>query len=317
MPKLVINSGAAGAVEYELKPGLNTFGRGFNNDFRLDDPSVSAVHAEITVEANCVTVKDLRSTNGTFVNRSQIREGFLQPGQLLSLGVVEMLFVSEAPAQAFGPGDVARTVALPQVGGIKITRPNHPMPAGGFSMPANYPAPFAPAPNLTTTPTPLVPTAAAPAPTARQIQAQSPVPEPVESQPRKYVGAPARGSEASGLRCLGFGLCGAVVSGLVWTLIAALAGINAAPAGLAVTGLICGLAMRFGSGNRSGVAYSLLAVGCALLGMFLGQAGQTITIKTISFANYNVLALLAGVVCAALIGGAKFSAGAAKSTRMV
>src|SRR5579871_6809299 len=83
MPKLVINPRTTQAREMELKPGKNTFGRGFGTDFRIGDPSVSAMHAEIVVDAGSVTVRDLRSTNGTFINRSQIREAFLQPGQAI------------------------------------------------------------------------------------------------------------------------------------------------------------------------------------------------------------------------------------------
>src|SRR5271165_3846447 len=157
MPKLVINSGAPNAFEFELKPGVNRLGRGFQNDLRLDDSSVSAAHAEIIVEPGSVTVKDLGSTNGTFINRSQIREGFLHPGQVLSLGVVELLFVADAPAMDPAAGGVARTIALPQVGGIKIARLNASAPAppagGGMRMPPAYPVPTMPAPNLTTTPT--------------------------------------------------------------------------------------------------------------------------------------------------------------------
>lgn len=314
MPKLVVNSGAAGTVEYELKPGLNSFGRGFNNDFRLDDPSVSAAHAEITVDANCVTVKDLRSTNGTFINRSQIREAFLQPGQTLSLGVVEMLFVADVPAGISAPGSVARTLALPLIGGIKVSRPTAPAYPGGFQPPVNYPAPTAPTPNLTTAPTALTPPS--PAQARRAQAAPATKPAPVANRPLSEAhGASARHVEirerrpvaainaAILWRSLGFGLGAAVVSGLLWTLAAALAGANAAPAALPGVGLLCGMALRFGSKGRSGVGYSLLAVGCALLGAFIGELGQVLAGQKISFAGYNLLALSAGALCAGILGG--------------
>jgi hypothetical protein len=107
-----------------------------------------------------------------------------------------------------------------------------------------------------------------------------------------------------------------VVSGLLWTAIAGLAGVNAAPVALALTGLLCGLALRLGSGNQSGAAYALLAVGCTLLGMFIGEAGQAVAIQKISFANYHLAALVAGIVCAALIGGLGSSAETSQRQRM-
>src|SRR6266700_3857540 len=149
MAKLFLNVGTAQARELELKPGVNTFGRGFSNDFRIDDPSVSASHAEIIVDINSVTVKDLGSTNGTFINRSQVREGFLQTGQTLCFGAVEMQYESQSASET-PTNAVARTIALPQVGGMKIARPG-PI-VGGSVRPANYPSPTAPAPVLNTVP---------------------------------------------------------------------------------------------------------------------------------------------------------------------
>ena len=304
MPKLVINSGTAGAVEYELKPGLNSLGRGFNNDFRLDDPSVSAAHAEVIVEAGSVTVKDLRSTNGTFVNRSQIREAFLQPGQVLSLGGVEMLFVAEAAADVAVPGGVARTIALPQIGGIKITRPAAPLAAGGLQLPANYPAPTGPAPNLTTKPTVLAPGSPPPARPARATPA-APAAVAVDRSTRN---APAdRANADAGWRCLGFGLGAAVVCDVIWVLVAVTAGIGPAPIPLCAVGALCGVTVRLASGNRAGTAFALLAAGCALLGMFIGETGQMLAIRQINFSVYNLAGLIAGVICAAGLGGAGFA----------
>jgi len=305
-----------------LKAGLNTLGRGPLNEIRLDNPSVSAAHAEIMIESGSVTVKDLRSTNGTFVNRSQILQGFLQPGQTLSLGSVEMLFVSEEAAPAVGPGGVARTIALPQVGGIKITRPAAHQPvSGGLQLPNNYPVPTAPAPNLTTTPTPLNPGAAQPAPTVRQVQAQTqaaapaPVARPTQAhaapsvpiQDRTWKHVPTTPSQPGVLRSLGFGLGAAVLCGLIWALIAATVGISPAPIALAATGLICGLALRIASRNSSGAAFSLLAIGCTLLGIFIGEFGQVFAGQHISFAGFNLLALLGGILGSALLGGFSFS----------
>src|SRR5712671_2633565 len=92
MPRLLINPGSPTAWEVHLKPGTNLLGRGFANDFKIENPSVSSSHCQIVLEAGRAVIKDLGSTNGTFVNRSPISEATLQPGQTIHLGGVEILF---------------------------------------------------------------------------------------------------------------------------------------------------------------------------------------------------------------------------------
>jgi hypothetical protein len=71
---------------FELMPGLTKLGRNPTNDFRVSDPSVSSFHAEVTVEVDCIRVRDLGSTNGTFIDDQRIEEGFLKPENILRLG---------------------------------------------------------------------------------------------------------------------------------------------------------------------------------------------------------------------------------------
>lgn len=56
---------------YTLRPGVNTVGR-LNADILLPDPSVSRSHARITVQNGMVTLEDVGSTNGTFVNGQKL-----------------------------------------------------------------------------------------------------------------------------------------------------------------------------------------------------------------------------------------------------
>ena len=76
------------------KPGTNLIGRGFANDFKIEENSVSGSHCEIVVSSGAVTIKDLGSTNGTFINGAPVNEAALEAGQSLRLGNVEMLFHS-------------------------------------------------------------------------------------------------------------------------------------------------------------------------------------------------------------------------------
>ncbi|MCS7309409.1 MAG: FHA domain-containing protein [Armatimonadetes bacterium] len=70
MPELPTLVDAAGTV-YTLRPGVNTVGR-LNADVLLSDPSVSRSHARITVQDGTVTIEDVGSTNGTFVNGQKL-----------------------------------------------------------------------------------------------------------------------------------------------------------------------------------------------------------------------------------------------------
>src|SRR2546426_258307 len=109
MARLLINPGSPAAWEIQLRPGVNLLGRGFANDFKIEDPSVSGSHCQIIVDQATVLIRDLGSTNGTFVNRAPIKEAVLQPGQSIHLGAVEMIFQAGPPANP----NVGKTEVIP------------------------------------------------------------------------------------------------------------------------------------------------------------------------------------------------------------
>jgi S-DNA-T family DNA segregation ATPase FtsK/SpoIIIE len=90
MLKLLVKSGPLAPQTFELRYGTNRLGRGPANDFQIGDPSVSTSHCEILVEGSSILVRDLGSTNGTFIDRAPIREARLRPGQTLHIGSVEL-----------------------------------------------------------------------------------------------------------------------------------------------------------------------------------------------------------------------------------
>src|ERR1041385_4110914 len=126
MARLVVNPGSPTSWEIELKPGANTIGRGFANDFKIPDPSVSGSHCQITLGNGNAILRDLGSTNGTFVNRSKISETPLQPGQTIHLGGVELLFQADERLPALA---LEQTPPLP---------PALPLPAPPSAAPAVF-----------------------------------------------------------------------------------------------------------------------------------------------------------------------------------
>ncbi|HVG97413.1 MAG TPA: DUF3662 and FHA domain-containing protein [Chloroflexota bacterium] len=65
-------------------------GRGLDNEVVLEDASVSRHHAEITREDGVTEVRDLGSTNGTWVNAGRVEVASVEPGDQLAFGAVHL-----------------------------------------------------------------------------------------------------------------------------------------------------------------------------------------------------------------------------------
>ena len=83
MAILVVLTAGLASRSHELNVEKTTIGRLDDNTFQIPDPSVSSHHCEILLRGSDVVVKDLDSTNGTFLNGHKITEGVLKPGQTL------------------------------------------------------------------------------------------------------------------------------------------------------------------------------------------------------------------------------------------
>lgn len=90
MARLVLLSEGLTGKTFELKPEPTTVGRLPDNALQIPEPSVSSHHAEIQLRGSDLFVRDLGSTNGTFINGEKISEGTVKPGQILRLGMVDM-----------------------------------------------------------------------------------------------------------------------------------------------------------------------------------------------------------------------------------
>jgi pSer/pThr/pTyr-binding forkhead associated (FHA) protein len=82
---------------FRLLPGEpKTIGRATGADFILDAALVSRVHCRLRVlEDGALEVKDLESTNGTFVNGTRIETARVAPGDTLKVGRVEIVAMKE------------------------------------------------------------------------------------------------------------------------------------------------------------------------------------------------------------------------------
>jgi pSer/pThr/pTyr-binding forkhead associated (FHA) protein len=69
---------------------VKTIGRSTGAEFMLDAPLVSRLHCQLSAISDALHVKDLDSTNGTFVNGERITFASLRPGDRLRIGRAEL-----------------------------------------------------------------------------------------------------------------------------------------------------------------------------------------------------------------------------------
>jgi pSer/pThr/pTyr-binding forkhead associated (FHA) protein len=91
MPKLIISG-----TTYELVDNLVTVGRSPDNAIVIDNPSVSARHAQLQLAGETYRLKDLGSTNGTQVNGKPVTETLLSFDDRVRFGAAEARFESDA-----------------------------------------------------------------------------------------------------------------------------------------------------------------------------------------------------------------------------
>ena len=103
MAKLVILTQGLNGRAHELNVDRTTIGRVEDNTFQIAESSVSSHHCEVLLRGSDVVIKDLNSTNGTFINGEQITERVLKAGQTLRLGQVELKLETGTPASAPAP----------------------------------------------------------------------------------------------------------------------------------------------------------------------------------------------------------------------
>lgn len=89
---LTTADGAEMPFSFRILPGnIKTIGRAARADFILDAPLVSRLHCRLTAGADELEVKDLDSTNGTFVNGERIARALIKGGDRVGVGRVELI----------------------------------------------------------------------------------------------------------------------------------------------------------------------------------------------------------------------------------
>ena len=109
MPKMIVSIDEVVIKEVQLTKDRTTLGRRPYNDVVIDNLAVSGEHAVILMHGSEVTLEDLNSTNGTYVNGKAIKKQVLQNGDSIEVGKYKIKFVGDAAADNFDKTMVVRS----------------------------------------------------------------------------------------------------------------------------------------------------------------------------------------------------------------
>jgi pSer/pThr/pTyr-binding forkhead associated (FHA) protein len=91
-PKLTVTRPDLPPIVYELEQEYTHVGRAAGNEIPLPYPSVSNRHCIFIHSGPDIVLRDLNSSNGTYVNGEVISEVVLRPGDLIQVGSVQVKF---------------------------------------------------------------------------------------------------------------------------------------------------------------------------------------------------------------------------------
>ena len=93
MPKMIVSIDGVVIKEVQLTKDRTTLGRRPYNDIVIDNLAVSGEHSVMQMSGTDVTLEDLNSTNGTYVNGKAIKKQALQDGDTVEIGKYKIKFV--------------------------------------------------------------------------------------------------------------------------------------------------------------------------------------------------------------------------------
>ena len=94
---LIAQTGSSSGKSFPLHDGINLVGRSADScTILLDDQSVGREHCAVRVKEGSVTVHDLGSTNGTFINGNKLTGKILTSQDVMTIGGSKIAFIAAA-----------------------------------------------------------------------------------------------------------------------------------------------------------------------------------------------------------------------------
>jgi hypothetical protein len=128
MPKMIVSIDEVVIKEVQLTKDRTTLGRRPYNDVVIDNLAVSGEHAVLQMAGSEVSIEDLNSTNGTYVNGKAVKKQLLQDGDTIEVGKYSIKFVSEVVAPSVQvpsprPVQASPAQAVPSATGVSPVEP--------------------------------------------------------------------------------------------------------------------------------------------------------------------------------------------------
>jgi DNA-binding NtrC family response regulator len=123
--KLVVIKGPQRGTEFVIAGDVIRVGKAGENDLEITDETVSRVHFEIVRDAKGYLLRDLKSTNGTFLDGAEIKEAYIRAGSVVGAGAVELKFtpfeerIEILPSEKEALGEmVGRSASMREIFGL-------------------------------------------------------------------------------------------------------------------------------------------------------------------------------------------------------
>jgi DNA-binding NtrC family response regulator len=117
--RIEVLAGPDAGLKRDIEAPVIRLGARRGNDVQLTDSQVSGIHCEIRLDERGYRLRDLDSTNGTFVTGLRINDVYVPPGAVLTIGTTRLRFqplgesveVALSPRQSFA-GLIGRSVVM-------------------------------------------------------------------------------------------------------------------------------------------------------------------------------------------------------------
>src|SRR5690348_14249220 len=90
--RVEVMTGADAGLVRDIESSVIRIGARRGNDVQLTDSKVSGLHCEIRLDDRGYRLRDLDSTNGTYVSQLRINDVYIQPGTQIALGGTRLKF---------------------------------------------------------------------------------------------------------------------------------------------------------------------------------------------------------------------------------
>ncbi|MDM0039939.1 FHA domain-containing protein [Variovorax sp. J22G21] len=102
MARLILLTKTTAPKVIDLAADRTSIGREVDNDVQILRPRVSRHHAELSVEDDGTWLRDLGSSNGTFVNGRQVQRQELHHGDVIRVGDCDIRYLTRNSSTNFG-----------------------------------------------------------------------------------------------------------------------------------------------------------------------------------------------------------------------